>query len=151
MSVASAPSQMRAPALHPEIASSADRSRFNLEHRKQCPQMTRIESRLNHKTAALPPGWRSDYRAVVHATYLASDWLSRRHKCLGVCARPFSHADSSSPQFLAYHRMWRGTTPVVFEDEPETLPRYLADKFGWVPMTQKTAVDCFLRSSATAI
>jgi len=30
----------------------ADRSRFNLEHRKQCPQMTRIESRLNHKTAA---------------------------------------------------------------------------------------------------
>lgn len=36
--------------------------------------------------------------------------------------------------------MRRGITPVVFEDEPERpLPRYLADEFGWEPMTQKTA------------
>jgi hypothetical protein len=45
---------MRGPALHQEIANSTDRSRFNLEHRKQCSQMTHIESRFNHKTAALP-------------------------------------------------------------------------------------------------
>ena len=44
------------------------------------------------------------------------------------------------PQFLAYHRMWRGFTPVVFENEPESpLPQYFSDEFGWEAMTQKTA------------
>lgn len=44
------------------------------------------------------------------------------------------------PQFLAYHRMWHGFTPVVFENEPERpLPQYFADEFGWEAMTQKTA------------
>jgi hypothetical protein len=44
------------------------------------------------------------------------------------------------PQFLAYHLYVARITPVVFEDEPERpLPRYLADKFGWEPMTQKIA------------
>ncbi|HEV2646889.1 MAG TPA: glycosyltransferase family 39 protein [Acidobacteriaceae bacterium] len=43
-------------------------------------------------------------------------------------------------QFLAYHRLWRGFTPVVFENEPETpLPQYFADEFGWQAMTQATA------------
>ena len=46
----------------------------------------------------------------------------------------------SVPQFLAYHRMWRGFTPVVFENEPERpLPQYFSDEFGWEAMTQKTA------------
>jgi len=69
---------------------------------------------------------------------LASDWLSRRHNSLWVCARPFSHADSSSSAIsrvspdVARHYS-------CFEDEPERpLPRYLADEFGWEPMTQKT-------------
>jgi hypothetical protein len=44
------------------------------------------------------------------------------------------------PQFLAYHRLWHGFTPVVFEAEPEKpLPQYFADEFGWETMTQKTA------------
>ena len=44
------------------------------------------------------------------------------------------------PQFLAYHRMWRGFTPVVFEKEPEKpLPQYFSDEFGWNAMTRKTA------------
>lgn len=44
------------------------------------------------------------------------------------------------PQFLAYHRMWRDFTPVVFENVPERpLPQYFADEFGWEAMTQKTA------------
>ena len=44
------------------------------------------------------------------------------------------------PQFLAYHRMWLGFTPVVFENEPERpLPQYFADEFGWEAMTQETA------------
>ncbi|WP_213807462.1 glycosyltransferase family 39 protein [Granulicella sp. dw_53] len=44
------------------------------------------------------------------------------------------------PQFLAYHRLWRGFTPVVFENEPERpLPQYFADEFGWEAMAQTTA------------
>ena len=44
------------------------------------------------------------------------------------------------PQFLAYHQIWHGFTPVVFENEPERpLPQYFADEFGWEAMTQKTA------------
>jgi hypothetical protein len=103
--------------------------------------MTRIESRLNHKTAALPPGWRSNfYRAVVHATYLASDRLSRRQNCLWVCARPFSHANSSSTAISRLSPDVARHYSCCFVDEPERpLPRYLADEFGWEPMTQKTA------------
>jgi hypothetical protein len=44
------------------------------------------------------------------------------------------------PQFLAYHQLWHGFTPVVFENEPERpLPQYFADEFGWESMTQTTA------------
>ncbi len=44
------------------------------------------------------------------------------------------------PQFLAYHRMWRGFTPVVFENQAERpLPQYFSDEFGWEAMAQKTA------------
>jgi hypothetical protein len=44
------------------------------------------------------------------------------------------------PQFLAYHRMWHGFTPVVFENDPERpLPQYFSDEFGWEAMTQTTA------------
>jgi hypothetical protein len=43
-------------------------------------------------------------------------------------------------QFLAYHQLWHGFTPVVFENEPDTpLPQYFADEFGWEAMTQTTA------------
>lgn len=43
-------------------------------------------------------------------------------------------------QFLAYHRLWHGFTPVVFESEPERpLPQYFADEFGWEAMTKTTA------------
>jgi hypothetical protein len=44
------------------------------------------------------------------------------------------------PQFVAYHRLWHGFTPVVFEAQPEKpLPQYFSDEFGWEAMTQKTA------------
>jgi hypothetical protein len=44
------------------------------------------------------------------------------------------------PEFIAYHRMWQGFTPVVFENQPERpLPQYFADEFGWEAMTQTTA------------
>jgi hypothetical protein len=43
-------------------------------------------------------------------------------------------------RFLAYHRLWRGFTPVVFENQPERpLPQYFADEFGWEEMTRRTA------------
>ena len=46
-----------------------------------------------------------------------------------------------SPQrFFAYHRLWHGFTPVIFEDQPERpLPQYFSDEFGWEAMTQTTA------------
>jgi hypothetical protein len=59
----------------------------------------------------------------------------------GVLLAPLVMPILPVPRFLAYHRLWRGFTPVRFENQPETpLPQYFADEFGWEEMARQTAL-----------
>lgn len=72
-------------------------------------------------------------RAWLRAAYPLSLLIS------GIALAPLVMPILSPQRFLAYHHLWRGFTPVVFEYQPGLLPQYFSDEFGWEAMAQTTA------------